>query len=61
LVSFVSDSEVLVMFVTVDGECAARKIFRGTQIGINCEGRKKKINEDLKNSDNYIFKRKLHW
>jgi hypothetical protein len=52
---------VLVTFVTVDGECAARKIFRGTQIGINCEGRKKKINEDLKNSDNYIFKRKLHW
>jgi hypothetical protein len=34
-VSVVSDSEVLFMFVTVDGEYPARNIFRRAQIGIN--------------------------
>jgi hypothetical protein len=48
------------MFVTVDGAGAARKIFRGIQSGIKCEGRKKG-NKDLKNSDFHIFKRNFHW
>jgi hypothetical protein len=47
---------MLVMFVTVESKGAARKIFRGTQNVINCEDRKKKIKEGLKNSDNHIFK-----
>jgi hypothetical protein len=49
------------MFITVDGEGAARKIFRGGQNGINCEGMDKKIKEYIKNSNNYILKRKCDW
>jgi len=47
------------MFVTVDGEDLARKVFRSAQNGINCEGTERKIQEFLKISDNNIFKRKL--
>jgi hypothetical protein len=38
----VSDGEMLVMFVTADGEDNTRKIFRRAQSGIKCEGRKRK-------------------
>jgi hypothetical protein len=47
--SVVSDSEVLVMFVTVDGENPVRKIFRTTKNSIKCEGRGKKTKVELKN------------
>lgn len=61
MVRLISDSVLLVMFITVDGEGAARKIFRGGQNGINCEGMDKKIKEYIKNSNNYILKRKCDW
>ena len=46
------------MFVTVDGEDLARKVFRKAQNGIKCEGRERKRIEIIKNSDNNIFKGK---
>jgi hypothetical protein len=45
------------MFVTVDREDLARKVFRRAQNGINSEGTERKLKEVLKNSDNNIFKR----
>jgi len=44
------------MFVTVDGEDLARKVFRGAQNGIKPRGREREIKEIIKNSDNNIFK-----
>jgi hypothetical protein len=40
--SVVSDSEDLVMFVTVDGEEPVRKIFIRAQNSIKCDSREKK-------------------
>lgn len=41
MVSFITDSKMLVMFVTVDSKSVARKIFRETKNVINCEGNEK--------------------
>jgi hypothetical protein len=54
-VSVVSKGEVLVMFVIVDGEVNARKIFRMAQNGMKPEGWVKKTKEVIKNSNNPIF------
>ena len=40
-VNVVREKEVLVMFVTADGEDLARKFFRRAQNIIKCKGRKK--------------------
>jgi len=53
---FVGEREVLVMFVTADGEDIARNFFRRAQNGIKCEGGKKKTKDRIKISDNIIFK-----
>jgi hypothetical protein len=45
------------MFVTVDGEDLARKVFGKAQNGVKCEGGERKIKESIKNSDNYKYKR----
>ena len=45
------------MFVTVDVEDLARKVFRRAQSGIKFEGRERKVKEISKNSDNNTFKR----
>jgi hypothetical protein len=44
-----SDSEELVMFVTLNGEDLVRKISIGAQIRIKCEGRERKTKVELKN------------
>jgi hypothetical protein len=48
VVSVVSEWEVVVMFLTVEGEGTAGKIFRRAQNCINYEGWENKIKEDLK-------------
>jgi hypothetical protein len=48
---------VLVIFVTVDGDDLARKVFRRAQNGIKCEGTVRKIQDVIKNLNNNIFKR----
>jgi hypothetical protein len=45
------------MFLTVDGEDLARKVFRMAQNGVKLESRERKIKEILNSSDNNIFKR----
>ena len=54
--SVVSESEVLVMFVTADGEDTATKVFRTAKNFIMCEGGKKKSKENSKLSVNHIYK-----
>ena len=54
-VSVVSESELLVMFVIVDGEANARKIFRRAQNDIKSEGWEKKMKEVIESSNNHIF------
>jgi len=44
------------MFVTVDGEDIARKVFRRAQNGINFEGTERKIKKFIKNVDNNKLK-----
>ena len=44
------------MFVTVDGEDIARKVFRRAKICINCEGTERKIKKFIKNLDNNKLK-----
>jgi len=43
------------MFVTVDGEDLARKVFRRAQNGVKFERGERKIKEVIKNSDKNIF------
>jgi len=45
------------MFVRVQGEVLARKVFRRAQNSIKPRGREKEIKEVIKKSDNNIFKR----
>jgi hypothetical protein len=45
----VSGSEVLVIFVRVDGEDTVRKICRRAHNSIKCGGKGKKIKVELKN------------
>ena len=49
------------MFVTVDGEDLARKVFRRAQnvIRVKSEARERKIQGMSKNSNNNIFKREF--
>jgi hypothetical protein len=54
-VSVVSESDVLVMFVTLDREFNTKKIFRRTPNGTNPEGWRKKTKEVIKSSNNHIF------
>ena len=48
---------MLIMFVTVDGEDLARKIFRRAQNGINSERRERKIWKIIETTDINILKR----
>ena len=50
------ESEVLVMFVTADGEDTAWKVFRRAQNFITCEGGKKYTKDRIKISDIRIYK-----
>ena len=50
------DSEVLVIFVTANGEVLVRKIFRRSQNIIKCEGGKMKTKEGIKISNKNIYK-----
>ena len=43
-----SESEVLVTFVTENGEDTAKKVFRTAKNDIMCEGGKKKTKENTK-------------
>jgi hypothetical protein len=47
------------MFVTVDGEDLARKVFRRAQNSIKCEGREGEIKGVIKNWDD-MFKDYYH-
>jgi hypothetical protein len=52
----VGESEVLVMFVTADGEDTARNVFRRAQNYITCEGGKKNTKDRIKISDIHNYK-----
>jgi len=47
------------MFVTVDGEDIARKVFRRAKICINCEGTERKIKEIIKKNRILIYLRDI--
>jgi hypothetical protein len=53
----VSDSEVVVMFVTLDSESTSMKILRSAKNSINSEVWDTKLKDVINKLDYYIFKR----
>jgi protein involved in ribonucleotide reduction len=56
-VSIVSESEVLVVFVTVEGEDPAMEVFRRVQDCIKSERWEQKMIEVVKSPNKHIFKK----